>query len=401
MTIAERQPTAPTPTDQELVARARALLPLLRKNAAEGEQNRRVLDESIQAMEDAGLFKIVAPKRYGGYETSIRTMLEVSSTVAEGDGATAWVLGLTNVCVWLIGLYPERAQSEVFAKENAKVCGVLTPTATTVKVEGGFRVTGKWGYNTGSMYADWVVMGIPIVDGAGNMVDQGCALMPRADLEMEETWFVSGMKGSGSNTLIADDVFVPNYRVVSVPGLMMGQSPSEHLADEPLYRAALVSVLALILVGPQLGLGRAALNFVIEKAPKKAIAYTGFTQQSKSTAFQLEVAKAALMIDTAHLHAFRAAKDIDDAAQKGEMLDLTTRARIRADTGWAAEHITKAIDMLMSAHGSGGFAEASPLQRMWRDSNIAARHAMVLPMVNYELYGKVLLDDDAQITPLI
>ena len=398
MTIAERPPV---PTDAELVARARTLLPLLRKNAAEGEQQRRVLDESIEALEDAGLFKIVTPKRYGGYETSVKTMLDVSSTVAEADGATAWVLALTNVCNWLTGLFPERAQNEVFAKENAKVCGVLTPTATTTKVEGGYRVTGKWSYNTGSMYADWVVMGIPVVDEAGEVVDQGAALMPRADLELEETWFVSGMRGSGSNTMIADDVFVPEYRVLSVPGSMMGHAPSEHLEDEALYRSSLVPVLALILVGPQLGMGRAVLEFVREKAPKKAIAYTGFAQQSKSTAFQLQVAQAALMIDTAHLHAYRAAADIDDAARKGEALDLPTRARIRADTGWAAEHITRAIDMLMSAHGSGGFAEVSPLQRMWRDSNIAARHAMVLPMVNYELYGKVLLNDDAQITPLI
>ena len=398
MTVAERQPAAPTPTHEELIARACAILPTVRQNSAQGEQQRRIVEESIQAMENAGLFKIAVPRRYGGYETSLKTMLEVSSVIAEGDGGTAWVLALTNVCNWLTGLFSERVQDQVFRQPNVKVTGVLTPTASTRKVEGSYRVTGRWGDNSGSLHADWAFLGIPVVDEAGNVVDQGAALIPRADLTLEDTWFVSGMRGSGSNTVVAEDVFVADERVLSVPGLMMGRAPSEHLADEPLYRSSLIPVLALILVGPQLGMGRAALEYVREKAHKKAIAYTFFAQQAKSTAFgpgghdDRHRAPARLPRRAGHRRC---------GAARGDAGPRDPRARIRADTGWAAEHITRAIDLLMSAHGSGGFAEVSPLQRLWRDSAIAARHAIVMPIVGYEIYGKALLGVEEQITPLV
>lgn len=397
--------TAPASTDipvtAELVARARELAPLLAGNAAQGEKDRRVVEESIQAMTDAGLFKLSVPRRYGGYETSMRTMLDVSAAVAEADGGTAWVLTLTNVCNWLVGLMPDRAQDEVFgADPDAKVSGVLAPTAETRKVDGGYRVSGKWYYNSGSYHCTWAVMGIPITDADGTVVDQGCALIPRSDMGFEDTWFVAGMRSSGSNCLIADDVFVPDHRVLSIPPALIGDYPNEH-DDEILYRSALVPVLALVLVGPQLGMGRAALDLVVSKAEKKPISYTFFTSQKDSTGFQLQIAEAARLIDTATLHAYRAAADIDEAAARGEYPDYLTRARVRSDTGYVAECVTRAIDIVLSAHGAGSFAEVSPLQRIWRDSATAARHAIVAPQVSYEIYGKALLGVDEPITPMV
>lgn len=392
----------PAPTTAELVARARALGPLLAANASKGEADRRVAEESIQAMVDAGLFKIAVPRRYGGYETSTRTMLEVSAAVGEADGGTAWVLTLINVCGWLVGLLPQQAQDDIFgADPGALVSGVLAPTATTVKVDGGWRVTGKWYYNSGSWHATWAGLGIPVTGDGGEVVNQGLALIPRDDLTLEDTWFVAGMKSTGSNCLIAEDVFVPEHRVMLVPPAIVGQYPTEHIGSEPFYRSALVPVLALVLVGPQLGMGQAALDYVIGKAAKKPVSYTFFTAQTESVGFQLQVAEAARLIDTARLVAFRAADDIDQAAASGEYPDLLTRARIRSDTGYVAECVTRAIDILLYAHGAGSFADVSPLQRIWRDSATAARHAVVSPQVGYEVYGKALLGVEDNITPLI
>jgi alkylation response protein AidB-like acyl-CoA dehydrogenase len=386
---------------EELLARIRDLQPLLAANAARGESERRVVEESIVALTEAGAFKIAQPRRYGGYETSIRTLLDVSAAVAEADGGTAWVVALCNVCAWIVGLYPQQAQDDVW-KDNpdAKVSGVLTPSAETVKVDGGWRVTGRWYYNSGSWHADWAGVGIPITDADGQVVDQGMALIPRADLGLEETWFVAGMKSSGSNCLIAEDVFVPEHRVMSVSAGIAGDYLADH-PGEPLYRSAMVPVLTLVLIGAQLGLGRKALDLVTNKAAGKPISYTYYTSQSESVGFQLQLAEAAMMIDTAHLHAYRAADDIDKAAAAGEYPDVLVRARVRADTGWAAEHITRAIDILLSAHGAGSFAEVNPLQRIWRDSATAARHAIVSPTINYEVYGKALLGREDQPTPLV
>ena len=215
--------TQATPTTAELVARARALHPLLAANASQGETDRRVVEESIQAMTDAGLFKIAVPRRYGGYETSMRTMLEVSAAVGEADGGTGWVVTLLNVCSWMVGTYPRQAQDDVW-KDNpdALISGVLAPTAEARKVDGGYQVTGRWYWNSGSWHAHWAVLGIPITDEAGEVVDQGLALIPRADLDLEETWFVAGMKSTGSNCLIATDVFVPDHRIMSVPPAIEG-----------------------------------------------------------------------------------------------------------------------------------------------------------------------------------
>ena len=389
------------PSPAELLARIGELQPLIENNAAQGEQDRRVVGESITALADAGAFKIAQPRRYGGYQASVRTMLDVSAAVAEADGGTGWVVALCNVCAWLAGLFSERAQDEVWAADpDARVSGVLAPSCESVKVDGGFRVTGRWFYNSGSWHSSWAILGFPIVNGRGEMVDQGLALIPFADLAIEETWFVAGMSSTGSNCLIADDVYVPEHRIMSGLSALGGQYPTEH-AEETLYRSAFIPVLALVLAGPQLGMGRKALSLVTAKAAAKPISYTFYAAQADSTAFQLQLAQAALMIDTAHLHAYRAADDIDQAAEAGVYPDLLIRARVRADAGWALENVTKAIDTLLFAHGAGSFAQANPLQRIWRDSAVAARHAIGLPAVNYEIYGKALLGRPDQPTVLI
>lgn len=384
-----------------LVDRLRELHPMLRENAPKGDRDRRTAEETIEALTAAGAFKTAVPRRYGGYQSSMRTMLDVSSTVAEADGGAGWVVALVNVCAWLASLFPEQAQNDVWASNpDAKVSGVLVPSAKSTKVDGGYRVTGKWFWNSGSWWADWAALGIPVTDEHGAVVDQGLVLIPRTDLQIEDTWFTAGMRGSASNALVADDVFVPDHRVLSVPPAISGTYANEH-HDEVLYRSAFVPLLSLVLAGPHLGMGRAALEYVREKGRTKSIAYTSYAIQSDSVAFQLQLAEAAMLVDTAHLHAYRAAADIDDAAVRDSYPGVLERARVRADTGWAIQSTTRALDILMSAHGASAFAEFNPLQRIWRDSNTAARHAVTMPILSFEIYGKALLGREDQPTPLI
>jgi 3-hydroxy-9,10-secoandrosta-1,3,5(10)-triene-9,17-dione monooxygenase len=390
-------------TLSELLARIEDTRPILERNTSRTETERRVAQENIDALTDAGAFKVTVPRRFGGYQMTIREKLDVSAAVAESCGSTAWVVALINVCSWMAGVLPEQAQQDIFgANPNAKVAGVLNPSADVRKVSGGYQVSGKWPWASGSLHADWALVGIVVPDVDGNQVDQALAFIPMNELSIEDTWFVAGMKGTGSNTIVAQDVLVPEHRLYSVPRAIENEYATEH-ADEPLYRASFIPVLTLVLAGPQLGLGRAALKFVMEKAPKRGISYTKFERQIDSTAFQLQIASAATRIDTAHLHAFRAAADIDDAAARGEKLPYLTRARVRADTAYAITQIRRAIDELISAHGASSFADVSPLQRIWRDSNTAGRHAVVDPLVNQEVYGKALLGIpyEENITPLI
>lgn len=400
-TLRDSTPTTTVPTKEELVQRARDLRPLLEKNSARGELEGQVVQESIDALVDAGLFKLAVPKRYGGYETNMRTMMEVTAAIGEADGGTAWVATILNGTNWLAGLFSEQARDDVFgADPDARVCGVITPTSTATRVDGGYRVTGQWFFASGSAYATWAVVAIPLTNDAGEPIDGGMALVPAADFSIKKTWFVAGMKSTGSNCLIVEDAFVPDHRIMGVAGAIEGNYANPH-TDEVLFRSSFVPFLTLNMVGPQLGLGRAALRLVTEKADKKSIAYTYFDKQSDSAVFQLRVAKAAMKLDTAILHAFRGADDLDNAARAGHYLDRTTRARVRADTGRAVEFVVETINDLMTASGAGSFAEASPLQRIWRDSSTGARHAHVIPDIGYEVYGKALLGVDDPITDLV
>jgi alkylation response protein AidB-like acyl-CoA dehydrogenase len=393
---------AQTPAAGELIARAAALVPLLRKNAAQTEQDRRVVEENIQTLREAGLFKIAVPRRFGGYEVPFGTFLQVSGELARGDGSTAWVTTLMNVCSWLAGLYPERVQQDIYGQDpDARICGVLAPTATSRLADGGQVVTGSWGFASGCMHSQWAMLGIPVVDEQGEQVDQGLALIPMSALDIKDTWYVAGMRGTASNTLIAQEVFVPSYRILPVPSAIEGSYPTEH-HDEALYRAAFVPVLALVLAGPQVGLARGALEVVMESLAKgRGISYTFYSTSSLAPTTQLQVAEAAQLIDTAFLHLMRAAGDIDQAAQSGHYLDFGGRARVRADVGTVARRCREAVELLLNVHGAGSFAEANPLQRIWRDLEVCSRHAVVNADISHELYGRALLGVAEQITALI
>jgi 3-hydroxy-9,10-secoandrosta-1,3,5(10)-triene-9,17-dione monooxygenase len=210
-------------SDQDLVARARAMFPHLRERAPEAERERRIPDTTISELGSAGLFKLFVPRRLGGHEVSTRTFLDVTAEVARGCGSTGWVNALVNICGWLGALYPERAQHEVWGSDpDARIAGVLTPSATAATVEDGFVLNGRWTFASGCLHASWAVLGHPIVDAKGTLIDQGLALIPMRELRIEDTWFTAGMRGTGSNTLVASDVFVPSYRTFSVPRAIEG-----------------------------------------------------------------------------------------------------------------------------------------------------------------------------------
>ena len=367
------------------------LRPVIVRNSERGAAERRIPDESLRALEEAGLFRTMVPKRYGGHEGSITTLLEVAAEVAEMDGATGWVVGLSQVSAWVAGLFSGKAQEDVFgANPDTRFCGAINPIGLGERVAGGWRVSGRWGYVSGSLHAQWAVLGFAVPEGAPPGSELGVALVPMTELTLHDTWRMAGMRGTCSNTLTCDGVFVPDYRVMSLIEASMGRYPTE-FKDEVTYRAALLPTLTAVLSGPLLGIGRAAVQHVRTAAAGKTIAATTFQQQADSAGFQIQLAEAALRVDSAQLHAFRTAADIDGHAAAGTVPDYDTRTRIRADTAIAASYLTSAVSALMDAHGSGGFAESSPLHRMWQDVNVGARHALINPGVAYEVYGKALL----------
>jgi 3-hydroxy-9,10-secoandrosta-1,3,5(10)-triene-9,17-dione monooxygenase len=385
----------------EIKQRAAAIRPLLEQNAELTDSLRRLPDTTIAALRESGLCRLMVPGRFGGHETSIHTYLEVMEELGRGCGSTSWVASLINVCAWLTALFPERAQQDVWGtNRDAWVAGSLAPHGDAKPVDGGWRVTGKWMWASGSLHAQWAACGIHMNNDRGETVNFGLSLMPMAELTIEDTWFVAGMKGTGSNTIVAKDVFVPEHRFLPYPAAFGGSYRTEH-TDEIVYRVALVPVTILILVGSQLGMAQAALDYVIEKASKRGVTHTNYSKQQESTGFQILVADAAMRIETARLHAYRAADDLDACAAAGRHPDLRERARVRADSALVAKYCREAMEILVSAHGTSSMGDANPLQRLWRDVHVASRHAITEWQVNLEIYGKALLGVEPNITPLI
>lgn len=392
MTTSARNPIDFPVSDPALVGRATELYELLRRNARATDASRRLPDENVAALTDAGLFQLMKPKRFGGHQARLRTLLEVSSEIGRACGSSAWVTMINNGVDWLVSLLPLKAQHEIFAAgPQTRVSGVLTPVMQTRRVAGGYIVNGKWPFASGCLHASWGCGGFLMVDEAGTPTGAGVGFAPIEEFTIEDTWFTAGMRGTGSNTLVAKDLFFPDHRIVNVDRSIVGDYASEYAKDEALYRAAFVPVLAIILVGPQLGLARAALETVMAKVGTRGITYTSYEKQSHATITQLQLAEAVMMIDGAHMHAFRAVDDIETAAAAGTYPDPFQRARIRMDAAQAARLARDAVNLLMTTSGAAGMAQSNPLELIWRDINTADLHAVIAFDTNREIFGQMLL----------
>jgi 3-hydroxy-9,10-secoandrosta-1,3,5(10)-triene-9,17-dione monooxygenase len=278
----------------------------------------------------------------------------------------------------------QRAIAEVFGPDvDVRIAGSASPLPAR-PVDGGVVITGQWSYASGSPHAAWAMVAVSLPD---QPAPQMC-LVPARDLTLVDTWRVAGMRATGSNTWAADNVFVPEHRLVSMAAINAQPVPFSVVG-------------ALTLLGPLLGSGQAALDFVTAQATRKPLHHTLIERQSDSVGIQILVAQAALKLQTARLHSYAMADEADAAADSGTPLSYDDRARIRATSGYVAQLVIEALQMLMNAHGAGSFADANPLQRHWRDANTAARHAGFNAMVGYEVFGKALLGNEERITPFV
>jgi 3-hydroxy-9,10-secoandrosta-1,3,5(10)-triene-9,17-dione monooxygenase len=382
--------------DTELINRALDLTPVLRASAPESEVSRRLSDGDIAVLSDAQLFELCVPKRLGGLQVNVRTLVDVIAAVAYGNGAAGWVVSLINTSAWMAALFPEQAQQDVWGSEpGERIATVFDAAGTAVPVDGGYRVSGRWGFGSGSLHAGWASLGMlipkadaPNADNTG--FDVALALVPASMYTIDDTWFTAGMRGTGSNTIVAQDAFVPFHRIHLFDDLVESRYRTEH-TNEPLYRAPFLPVGTVILGAPQLGLARAALDLTLEVLPRRSVKYSTYTRSADAPIVQLAVAEAASMIDAAELLLHRCTTEIDELAAAGQPATRLQRARARMDTGHAIRLCRSAIDKLLTVNGASAFAEFNPIQRMWRDSATASRHAFAEPEIGTEIYGKELL----------
>lgn len=389
------------------VGRATALRELLERHRVAGDEQRRLTDEVMAGLAGAGLSRMWVPRRFGGWECDLRTMVDTTIEVTKGDPSAGWVHWILGCGDWLVGLFPEACQKEVYATgPDTRVCSVFAPSATAHRVAGGWTVGGRWSPASGCAHAQWAMLGFPRPDAAENEHPDGgnlgFALIPMSELRVEDTWFTTGMRGTGSNTLSGERLFVPDHRVLSVMPAVRGDlACQDGEAAGPRYRSAFLPTLVTHMMGPYIGMARAALELVAKDASTRGISFTAYGRRSDSTAFQLAVAEASARVDAATALAHSAADSIDAQAAAGTYPDVVARARVRLHFGHVVAQCCEAVDLLVSAHGASAFAEPNPLGGIVRDIQTASRHAFASPVVNKEVFGRALLGVEENITEFI
>jgi 3-hydroxy-9,10-secoandrosta-1,3,5(10)-triene-9,17-dione monooxygenase len=375
-----------SPGRQRHLAKARDLVPLLREHAAEADRIGHLPDAVTKALRDAGFFALQAPRRFGGHEADFRTAFETYAELGRGCGSSSWLAMILSGGSFMASLLDERARKELWGDDSRTgVCSQLTSIGTARVTKGGLLVSGRWQPMSGAHQSEWAIVAVSATEGVS------LALLPMTGASIETTWQVTGLRATGSDTVVFDSAFVPDHRLISVDKMTNVGYGADH-PDEPLYGATVITALTVTLVGPLLGMGEAALEYTLERLGAASPGATARNPgRADSSSVQSAVADAASLIDTARLRIYRALGDVEHGIGTRAQLDPLVRARVHMDVGTAAKSIREAVGLLLTAVGTGGFALSSPMQRIWRDLEIALRHATISPDLNRESYGRALL----------
>jgi resorcinol 4-hydroxylase (FADH2) len=385
--------TRERPEVSELISRAHEIAGLARERARETEGARRVSADMVGRMRQADLFRVMQPKAYGGFEYGFEVFAQIEAILASGCGSTGWVYGLLASHQWLIGCFSEAAQDEVWSDPTAVAAGTYAPVLRAEAVDGGYRVTGTGTFCSGCDNAQWQLLGglIPQADGPPQ---PGLFLFRTADITIDDTWHTMGLCGTGSKSVVANDVFVPSHRVVPFSELANAAAPGMKAHSNPLFKQSFLAVLPVTIVAPVLGMAEGALAAFLDMAKVRttrgAVA-GGNRRMAELTTIQLRVAEAVANIDAAKLMMFRDLTETFAMASRGEAVSIDVRLRNRRDQAFCARLLIGAIDALFLAAGGHGLYLDHPIQRFWRDAHAAGSHISLNWDSSGSMYGQYML----------
>jgi 3-hydroxy-9,10-secoandrosta-1,3,5(10)-triene-9,17-dione monooxygenase len=371
----------------EIMRRVEAIVPRLAENSERCDQMRQVVPQSVALMVEAGLFRILQPSRVDGYELDFRTLADAGTRVSEACPSSGWVLTVIATHHWCIGAFPEAAQDEIFGSgQDNLIAGTLSWQGAATAVDGGYRVEGRWQFGSGVDSAQWVMLGCadPATRGPGVHV-----VVPRSEIQVDDTWQVLGMRGTGSKDLVANGVFVPAHRTIDTRKFFLGKSP--YIKNHPtnLYYLPAEAILGVLAPTALLGSARLALRKFIEHTQNRRVIITG-ARKAEYVPTQIRLAEAAAEIRAADLLMH------DGLRECGELLTDTAttaeqRARLKWQGAYASELCRRAIGRLFAGSGAHAIYEGHPLQVAFRNINVAAQHASFDFDTSAEQYGRVLL----------
>ena len=362
---------APALTPAEAVGQARAIASYVREVAGDIESGRRQPQSLIDRYVDAGLGKLLVPKRFGGDELPLDVLLDTTIEIGKADASAGWCFSFLVIHGWLTALFSERLQAEVWREgpgttiaTSAVPAGRLTPT------DGGFMVTGNSPWVSGVDYAEWVVLAGLTVPSEGTRPRAMWYFVPKSDYRIIDTWFAAGQRGSGSKNVAVDNVFVPDYRIVAVDVLREGKGPGTAINTNPMYALPLVTAYPFGMISPIIGATIGAYDTWIAQSQKSTTALSREAVASLSHR-QIRVAEIQAQIDCAEMLVRRAL----DTVRGTSDLTLDQRVHRRRDFAYAARLCQTAVEQIYTNAGAGAQYDSNPLQRYWRDIHAMTVHA--------------------------
>ena len=389
MSLAEARPAMPqqVPSAAELVARARALAPKLRERAVKAERDRNIPQQSVDEYIADGLIHTLQPKRWGGYEHDHEVMFDIAIELGKSTcGSSAWCLNYLGDHAGLLAHFPEEAQHDVWSRDPAAcIATSAAPTGKVAVAPGGYKLNGRWSWCSGLRHSQWIMIGGLVFREGEDHPDMRLYLVPVSQVKQDDTWFCAGLRASGSNTSVLDDVFVPEHRSVSFATLRDACSPGSKLNTNPIYRGPFLAVHSYALLGPALGAARGGYADFTQWTRQRYLTYTQLNI-AQHVPVQIRLAEISAQIDVAEMLARRS---LATARKDYAGMTMETRALLRRDYAFAMKTLRDAMDGLIKISGSSGLMEGNSVQRCWRDVHAISSHVVMNWDVPAENYGRM------------
>jgi 3-hydroxy-9,10-secoandrosta-1,3,5(10)-triene-9,17-dione monooxygenase len=360
---------------EEALRRARQLAPVLRERAAGAEAARQMEKDTLADLHRTGLFRFHQPRRWGGMELPFVAIFDIPAELAGGCASTAWNVANLGIHHWMLALYDDRAQEEVWSADpDALIAsGIAFPQGRGRRVDGGFVISGFWNFSSGVDPATWNMLAVTVRDGE-RVVDHRMCLVPRSDYEIVDDWNVLGMRSTGSKSVRASEIFVPEHRALCMYLIRGGRDfPGARGNPNPMYRVPLAALGSHCLAAAGVGNAQAAVELTIEAIKERSTSYTAMRIRDFQ-AVQLRVARAGAQVDAARLSIRADCLEAERIAHEGRAPTLEEKLRFKRNVAWAMEQCTEAVDSVHALAGANGIYDRYPIQRLFRDQHALSAH---------------------------
>ena len=384
-------PKIEMPGAADLVARAAAMIPTLRARADECEAGNKVPAATIADFQDAGFFKILQPKRYGGYEMDPEAFYDVQMKVAEGCMSSAWVLGVVAVHNWQLALFDPQAQEDVWGDDpTTLISSSYMPRAEVTPVEGGYRISGRWGFSSGIDHCEWAFLGGLVPDPETGQPDFLTFLVPARDFTVLPIWNTIGLGGTGSQDVTVTDAYVPAYRTHRSKDGFALTSPGGKLNAAPLYKLPFGQVFVRAVSSSSIGALQGALDLFIETGARR-MSNNSFASATGDPDVQVLIAETQSAIDEMKTVLFRNFGVLNAAAQRGESADIETRLRFRYQSAQISSRCCALISRIFFLSGAEAVYRGNPIARAFADIHTGRTHVANNPNTVGRNVGNVTL----------